>query len=100
MGDSVGHWDGETFVVNVTGFNDKTWLPGPGHFHSDKLHVVERLALQPDKTIFYEATMEDPKVFTKPWQYRLESCAIRRATSASWKPIARQQPGPGTHRSG
>ena len=71
MGDSVGRWDGDTFVVDVTGFNDKTWLPGAGHFHSDKLHVVERYTLQPDNTIFYEATMEDPKVLTKPWQYRL-----------------------------
>ena len=71
MGDSVGHWDGDTFVVDVTGFNDKTWLPGPGHFHSTQLHVVERFTLQPDSTIFYEATMEDPKVFTRPWPYRL-----------------------------
>jgi len=71
MGDSVGHWDGDTLVVDVTGFNDKTWLPGAGHFHSDQLHVVERYTLQPDGTIRYEAAMEDPKVFTKPWQYRL-----------------------------
>jgi len=71
MGDSIGRWDGDTFVVDVTGFNDKTWLPGPGHFHSDALHVVERYTLQPNDTILYEATMEDPKIFTKPWQYRL-----------------------------
>jgi hypothetical protein len=71
MGDSVGSWDGDTFVVDVTGFNDKTWLPGAGHFHSEDLHVVERYSLQPNDTILYEATMEDPKVFTKPWQYRL-----------------------------
>ena len=42
MGDSVGHWEGDTYVVDVTGFNDKTWLDGAGHFHSDALHVVER----------------------------------------------------------
>ncbi len=71
MGDSIGRWDGDTFVVDVIGFNDKTWLPGAGHFHSEALHVVERYTLQPNGTIFYEATMEDPKVFTKPWQYRL-----------------------------
>jgi hypothetical protein len=71
MGDSVGRWDGDTFVVDVTGFNDKTWLPGVGHFHSEALHVVERYTLQPNQTILYEASMEDPKVFTKPWQYRL-----------------------------
>ena len=71
MGDSIGRWDGDTFVVDVIGFNDKTWLPGAGHFHSGIRHVVERYTLQPNDTIFYEATMEDPKVFTKPWQYRL-----------------------------
>lgn len=71
MGDSIGRWDGNTFVVDVAGFNNKTWLPGAGHFHSEKLHVVERYTLQPDGTIHYEATMEDPEVLTKPWQYRL-----------------------------
>lgn len=71
MGDSVGRWDGDTFVVDVTGFNDKTWLPGAGHFHSDELHVTERFKLNADNTISYEATMEDPKVLTKPWIYRL-----------------------------
>jgi hypothetical protein len=71
MGDSVGRWDGDTFVVDVTGFNDQTWLPGAGHFHSTQLHVVERYALQADNTIQYQATMEDPKVFTRAWQYRL-----------------------------
>jgi hypothetical protein len=71
MGDSIGHWEGDTFIVDVTGFNDKTWLPGAGHFHSDQLHVVERYKRNPDDTISYEATMEDPKVLTKPWTYRL-----------------------------
>ena len=71
MGDSAGRWEGDTFVVDVTGFNDATWLPGAGHFHSEDLHVVERYMLQPDKTIHYEAVMEDAKVLTKPWSYRL-----------------------------
>jgi hypothetical protein len=71
MGDSVGHWEGATFVVDVTSFNDVTWLPGPGHFHSEDLHVTERYTLQPDSTIYYEAIMEDPKVLTQPWSYRL-----------------------------
>jgi len=71
MGDSVGRWEGETFVVDVTGFNDKTWLPGAGHFHSDQLHVTERFKRNADDTISYEATMEDPKVLAKPWTYRL-----------------------------
>ena len=71
MGDSVGRWDGETFVADVTGFNDITWLPGAGHFHSEDLHVVEYYTLRPDNTLFYEAIMEDPKVLTKPWHYRI-----------------------------
>jgi len=71
MGHSTGRWDGDTFVVDVTGFNNVTWLPGAGHFHSEALHVVERYTLQPDSTIYYEAIMEDPEVFTKPWAYRL-----------------------------
>jgi hypothetical protein len=71
MGDSIGRWDGDTFVVDVTGFNDKTWLPGAGHFHTDQLHVVERFKRNADDTISYEATMEDAKVLAKPWTYRL-----------------------------
>jgi len=68
MGDSVAHWDGDTFVVDVTGFNDKTWLDGAGHFHSDALHVVERYTRTPQDTIHYEVTAEDANVLTKPWK--------------------------------
>ena len=67
MGDSVGRWDGDTLVVDVTGFNDKTWLSGTGSFHSEDLHVVERFQLNSDDTITYTATVTDPKVLTKPW---------------------------------
>jgi hypothetical protein len=68
MGDSVAHWDGDTFVVDVIGFNDKTWLDGAGHFHSEALHVVERYTRTPEDTIHYEATAEDPQVLSKPWK--------------------------------
>jgi hypothetical protein len=71
MGDSAGHWDGDTFVVDVTGFNEITWLPGAGHFHSEDLHVVEYYTLRPDSTLLYEAIMEDPKVLTRPWHNRI-----------------------------
>ena len=71
MGDSVGRWEGDTFVVDIIGFNDVTWLPGPGHFHSEDLKVVERWTLQPDNTLFYEAIMEDPQVLTQQWAYRV-----------------------------
>ncbi|HEX5230168.1 MAG TPA: hypothetical protein VFW44_20790 [Bryobacteraceae bacterium] len=67
MGDSVAKWDGDTLVIDATGFNDKTWLSGTGSFHSDQLHVVERYTLNPDDTITYVATVTDPKVMTKPW---------------------------------
>jgi hypothetical protein len=66
-GDSVAHWEGDTLVVDVTSFNDKTWLTGVGTFHSDKLHVVERFTRIDQDTIQYSATMEDPEVLTKPW---------------------------------
>jgi len=70
MGDSVGHWEGNTLVVDVTSFNDKTWLAGTGTFHSEALHVTERYTRVDKDQINYEAIMEDPKVFTKPWVYR------------------------------
>src|SRR5665213_193928 len=67
MGDSVGHWEGDTLVVDAIGFNDKTWLAGTGTFHSDKLHVIEKFTRMDENTIAYEVTMEDPEVLTKPW---------------------------------
>jgi hypothetical protein len=70
MGDSVGHWDGDTLVVDVTSFNDETWLGNTGTFHSDALHVVEKFKRVDYNTIQYEVTMEDPKVLTKPWTTR------------------------------
>ena len=70
MGDSIGHWEGDTLVVDVTGFNGKVWLDGRGHFTTEKLHVVERYTLNGD-TISYEATVEDPGVMTKPWKQNM-----------------------------
>src|SRR5438132_4531958 len=67
MGYSRGRWDGDTLVVDVANFNDKTWLDMAGDFHSDALHVLERYRMTSPDTIQYEATIEDPKVFTKPW---------------------------------
>ena len=67
MGDSRGRWDGDTFVVDVTNHNDRTWFDMSGNFHSDALHVVERYTMLDADTIRYQATVEDPKVFTRPW---------------------------------
>ncbi len=67
MGDSVGHWEGDTLVVDTVGFNDKTELPG-GFKHTEALHVVERFRRAEVDNLQYEATIEDPNVFEKPWK--------------------------------
>ena len=67
MGDSRGRWDGDTFVVDVTNHNDRTWFDMAGNFHSDALHVTERYTMLDTDTIRYQATIEDAKVFTRPW---------------------------------
>jgi hypothetical protein len=67
MGHSVGRWEGDTLIVDSTHFNDKTWFDRAGNFHSDAMTLVERFtAITPD-AIHYEATITDPKVFTRPW---------------------------------
>jgi hypothetical protein len=68
MGQSVGRWEGDTLVVDVTGLLDQTWFDRSGNHHSDKLHVVERYTRTSPDIISYEATIEDPKVFTRPWK--------------------------------
>jgi hypothetical protein len=88
-GDSRGRWEGDTLVVDVTNFNDDTWAVGvgappegapgtaltTGHgvFHSDQLHVIERYTMTNADTIRYEATIEDPQVFTQPWKIALDA---------------------------
>ena len=83
MGDSRGHWEGNTLVVDVTNFTDNTWpvgngkppqgvpadsiTTGHGVFHSGALHVVERFTPVDEEFVHYEATIEDPNVFTQPW---------------------------------
>lgn len=68
MGWSNGHWEGETLVVDVTSLNEDTWFDHAGNYHSDALHVVERYTPRSADTLNYEATIEDPKVFSKPWK--------------------------------
>jgi hypothetical protein len=67
LGDSVGHWEGDTLVVDVVGFNDRTWLDQEGHPHSEQLHVVERYTRTDEYTLHYQATIEDPVMYTRPW---------------------------------
>jgi hypothetical protein len=68
MGWSAGHWEGDTLVVDVTGLNDQTWFDRAGDYHSDALHVVERYTLASANVLNYEATIEDPQVFSRPWK--------------------------------
>ncbi len=71
MGQSVGRWEGNTLVVEVTGQNDQTWFDRAGSHHTNQLRVVERYTLIGPNHIQYEATMEDPNVFTEPWTIRM-----------------------------
>ena len=68
MGDSRGRWEGNTLVVDVIHFTDQTWFDRAGNFHSEALHVVERYTPTDRDHITYEVTIEDPKVFTRPWK--------------------------------
>jgi hypothetical protein len=68
MGWSNGKWEGDTLVVDTTGFNDRTWFDRAGNFHSDALHVVERFTPRSAETLMYEVTIEDPNVFTRAWK--------------------------------
>jgi hypothetical protein len=88
-GDPRGHWEGNTLVVDVTNFNDDTWTVGSGAppegapasalttghgvVHSDALHVIERYTMTDADTIRYEATIDDPQVFTRPWKLSLDA---------------------------
>jgi hypothetical protein len=71
MGYAVGHWEGNTLVTDVTDFTDATWFDRAGDFHSDALHLTERFSLMNPDIIEYEATIEDPQVFTRPWKIKM-----------------------------
>ena len=71
MGQSVGHWEGDTLVIDVTGQNDRTWFDRSGNFHSDALHVTERFTLNGPNTMEYEATIDDSNVFTRSWKMKM-----------------------------
>jgi hypothetical protein len=78
MGDSRGRWEGDTLVVEVTNHNDKTWFDMAGNFHSEALRLVERYTMTDANNIQYEVSVEDPKVFTRPWKM---SMPLHRHTS-------------------
>ena len=71
VGDSRGHWEGDTLVVDTTHFNGRTWLDAAGNFHSNALHAVERYTPVTVNHIDYQVTIEDEQVFTRPWSMRM-----------------------------
>ena len=71
MGQSVGHWEGDTFVAEGSGFNDQTWFDRAGKHHSASMTVVERYTMTSPYHILYEATIEDPETFSRPWMIRM-----------------------------
>jgi hypothetical protein len=68
MGWSNGKWEGETLVIDTTGFNGNAWFDKAGNYASDQLHIVERISARSAETLNYEATIEDPTVYTRPWK--------------------------------
>jgi len=71
MGDSIGHWEGNTLVADTVNFNEKTWLDDGGHPHSDALHIIERFRRPDFGHIELQLTIDDPKAYTKPWSVKL-----------------------------
>ena len=66
MGDSIGKWEGDTLVIDTIGFNDSSWLDITGYFHSENMHVIERMHRDGD-TLSWQATVDDPDVLIRPW---------------------------------
>jgi hypothetical protein len=81
MGWNVGRWDGDTLVIDVTDQMEETWFDRAGNFHSDALHVVERITPIDSNTLKYEATIEDPKVFSRPWKISMPLYRHREANA-------------------
>src|SRR5215467_8686991 len=67
LGHAVGHWEGDTLVVDVVGFNERTWLDAAGHPHTEQLHIVERYTRMGINTLHYQAMIDDPGAYKKPW---------------------------------
>jgi hypothetical protein len=72
MGDAIGHWEGDTLVVDTTNFNDKTWIDRVGHPHTADLHLVERFKRTDATHLVNDITVDDPKAYSKPWTAHLD----------------------------
>jgi len=77
LGDSYGWWEGDSLMVDVVGFNDRSWLDASGHPHGEKLHVVEKFTRVDSSKLEYSATIDDPEYYTRPWTV---------TTSATYRP--------------
>jgi hypothetical protein len=78
LGHSIGRWEGRTLVVDTVGFNGLTWLDMQGHLSSDALHLIERFTRSEDgKTLTYDVTIDDPKMYSKPWPAVTKTHALR-----------------------
>jgi hypothetical protein len=86
MGDSIGKWDGDTLVVDVIGFNEKTWLDRIGHPHSEALHVVERIRRVNHTALEDNISIEDPKALKGPWNFQL-SFELKRDSGVDWEGV-------------
>ncbi len=67
LGESIGHWEGDTLVTDVIGFNNRTWLDQDGHPHGEALHIVEKFTRLNELSMRYEVTVDDPENYEKPW---------------------------------
>jgi len=90
MGDSTGKWDGDTLVIDVIGFNDKTWLDRAGHPHSDALHVTERIRRVDHDTLSDDITIEDPKAYAKPWTVQTKF-QLKPDLNLDWEGVCEQE---------
>jgi len=90
MGNSVGKWEGNTLVVDTIGFNDKTWIDGTKHPHSDALHVVERIQRVGNEVLKVDITIDDPKTYVSP-AGKFRNRSARRTTLISSRPTAAKQ---------
>jgi hypothetical protein len=90
MGDSIGKWEGDALVVDVIGFNAKTWLDRIGHPHSEALHLIERFRRPDHATLVDDITVEDPKAYTKPWTARLQF-QLKSGAEVDWEEVCENE---------
>jgi hypothetical protein len=86
QGDPVGHWEGDTLVVDTTNQNTKTWFDTSGNFKTEALHVTEKFIPQDANTIVYEVTVTDPDIYTQPWTARWNIGRNRQTTMSDGHP--------------